>query len=57
MVDWQTRALFVREFHWRRPKSPIGFGAKPMPRPQSFPRDFIMAALKSGAAVPVRKGR
>lgn len=57
MADWKTRALFTREFHWRRPRSPIGFGAKASARPQSFPRDFIAAALKAGAALPVRKGR
>lgn len=56
MADWQTRALFLREFHWRRPKASIGFGAKAKPTPQSFPRDFIAAAIRAGAAIPVRKG-
>ncbi|OWJ78420.1 hypothetical protein CDV49_08265 [Haematobacter genomosp. 1] len=56
MADWQTRALFLREFHWRRHKKNVGFGAKPKPTPQSFPRDFIAAAIKAGAAIPVRKG-
>jgi len=57
MADWKTKALFLREFHWRRPKAPFGFGAKPLPVPQSFPRDFIAAAIRSGAAEPVSKRR
>lgn len=57
MADWTTRALFLREFHWRRPESAIGFGAKPLRRPQTFPRDFIAAAIRSGAAIPVQKRR
>lgn len=55
MADWQTRALFLREFHWRRPKASVGFGAKAKPTPQTFPRDFISAAIRAGAAIPVRK--
>lgn len=51
MADWKTRAVFLREFHWQRPASPIGFGAKALTKPQSFPRDFIAAALRAGAAV------
>lgn len=57
MADWQTKALFLRDFHWRRPQSAIGFGAKAKPKRQTFPRDFIAAAIRAGAAIPVRKSR
>lgn len=52
-TERQTRAVFVREFHWGRPGSNIGFGAFAKDEPQTFPRDFIAAAIKAGAAVPV----
>lgn len=50
-----TKAVFLREFHWGRSSSRIGFGAQASPAPQSFPRDFIAAAIAAGAAVPVEK--
>lgn len=53
----ETKAIFLREFHWGRPNSPLGFGAKASPEPQDFPRDFIAAAIKAGAAVPVKPRR
>lgn len=52
-TERQTRAVFVREFHWGRPGSNIGFGAFAADEPQTFPRDFIAAAIEAGAAVPV----
>ncbi len=55
MQSETTKAVFIREFHWGRPKTRIGFGAKPSAEPQSFPRDFIAAAIAAGAAVPVEK--
>jgi hypothetical protein len=45
-----TKAVFKREFHWTRPDGSLGFGAKPSPVPQRFPRDFITAAVTAGAA-------
>jgi len=45
-----TKAVFVAEFHWKRPGSRIGFGALPSPEIQQFPRDFIAAAIRAGAA-------
>jgi hypothetical protein len=48
-----TKAVFVREFHWGRPGANIGFGAVASDAPKSFPRDFIAAAIKAGAAVAV----
>ena len=58
MDDQATcKAIFVKEFHWHRPKSPLGFAAKPGDAPQSFPRDFIDAAIKCGAAVAVPKAK
>lgn len=48
-----TKAIFRRAFHWGRPGARFGFGALPKPVAQSFPRDFIVAALAAGAADPV----
>jgi len=55
MAESKCKAIFTREFHWSRPRSPLGFGARPSPEPQTFPRDFIEAAVKAGAATRVRK--
>lgn len=55
MPDWRCRAVFTRVFHWSRPRSVFGFAAQPSLRPQTFPRDFIAAAIKAGAAIPVQK--
>lgn len=55
MPSETTKAVFLREFHWGRPNSRIGFGAHASPEPQSFPRDFIAAAIAAGAAIPVDK--
>lgn len=46
-----ARAVFVAEFHWGRPGTNYGFGAFARDEPQTFPRDFIAAAIKAGAAV------
>ena len=52
----QTKAVFTREFHWRRPNSRLGFGAKASPEPQQFPADFIEAAVTAGAAfIPAKR--
>ena len=55
-----ARAIFNREFHWNRPKTGrgisqqnVGFGAYPSEKPQSFPGDFIEAAVRAGAAKKV----
>lgn len=56
-----AKAIFQREFHWRRAGHKkwlgVGFGARPSPAPQHFPRDFIDAAVAAGAAeaVPLRR--
>lgn len=54
-----TKAVFSAVFHWSRPKSRYGFAAQPGDEPQSFPRDFIDAAIKAGVAqaVPARSPR
>lgn len=49
-----AKAIFNRTFHWKRKNSPIGFGANASENPQSFPRDFIEAAIAAGAATEVR---
>jgi len=55
MNHWQTRAIFTREFHWTRPGAPFGFGTRAKAQPQTFPRDFIAAAIRAGAAEPIPK--
>jgi hypothetical protein len=51
------KAVFSQVFHWSRPQSPVGFAAFPSPAVQTFPHDFIEAAIAAGAAVatPDRK--
>lgn len=51
MGDMMAKAIFIREFHWTRPRG-LGFGARPSPEPQAFPQDFIDAAIAAGAALP-----
>lgn len=57
MAKRVNKAIFTREFHWSRPNSPLGFGARPSPEPQTFPRDFIDAAIRAGAAQAVPQTR
>lgn len=47
------KAIFTREFHWMRPDFSLGFGAMPDEKPQTFPHDFIEAAIAAGAAKAV----
>jgi len=49
------KAIFNREFHWRHPETKVGFGAKVKDEPQSFPSDFVKAAIAAGAAVEVKR--
>ena len=49
-----AKAIFLREFNWRRPKSKFSFNAKPTPEPQSRVHDFVEAAVAAGAAIRVR---
>ena len=51
------KAVFLRVFHWRDPKTKVGFGAQKSEEPQTMPRAFIEAALAAGAAVEVPKKR
>jgi len=50
-----VKAIFHRTFHWRSRVTPgIGWGVNASPEPQGpFPREFIEAAIKYGAATPV----
>jgi hypothetical protein len=48
-----ARAVFHQIFHWSRPRSPFGFAAYPKVEVQTFPRDFIAAAVRAGAATEV----
>lgn len=52
-----AKAIFKHEFHWGREKENIGFAAYPSEEPQTFPRDFIEAAVKAGAATEVSQKR
>lgn len=52
-----AKAIFHRRFHWNRPKAGFGFAASPSEKPQSWPRDFIDAAVAAGAATKVPPAR
>lgn len=45
-----ARAIFHREFNWRRPKSRFSFNVKPSDEPQLKVHDLIDAAVAAGAA-------
>ena len=45
-----TRAVFTREFNYTSRIRNAGWCAKPSPKPQSFPREFIAAAISVGCA-------
>lgn len=45
-----SRAIFHREFNWRRPKSRFSFNVKPSDEPQLKVHDLIDAAVAAGAA-------
>lgn len=54
-----AKAIFEREFHYSSRTKNAGWSARPSPDPQTFPREFIDAAVKAGAATevkPTRKG-
>lgn len=45
------RAIFLREFNWKRPKSKFSFNVQPSPKPRLLPHDVIEAAIAAGAAI------
>jgi hypothetical protein len=45
-----AKAIFEREFNYSSRSRNVGWSAKPSPKPQSFPREFIDAAVAAGAA-------
>lgn len=45
-----TKAIFHREFHYTSRKRNAGWSAYPNDEPQSFPREFIDAAVNAGCA-------
>jgi hypothetical protein len=54
-----AKAIFDREFHYSSRTRNAGWSASPSPDPQTFPREFIDAAVSAGAATevkPTRKG-
>lgn len=53
----QSKAIFTGEFHYSSRKTNAGWSAYPSEEPQSFPREFIAAAIKAGMAhaVPPKK--
>ena len=44
------KAIFTREFHYSSRKKNVGWSAYPSSKPQSFPAEFIDAAIKAGCA-------
>ena len=60
MVDDDTsvvRAIFTGEFHFTSLKRNAGWSAYPSPEPQTFPREFITAAIAAGRAQAVPRRR
>lgn len=54
-----AKAIFEREFHYSSRTTNAGWSAEPSPDPQTFPREFIDAAVNAGAVTevkPTRKG-
>lgn len=49
-----AEAIFEREFDYSSRAENAGWAAKPSPEPQTFPREFIDAAVKAGAATEVK---
>ena len=52
-----AKAIFHREFHYTSRKVNAGWSVKPSPKPQTFPRELIDAAVKAGVAKEVRPRR
>lgn len=48
-----AKAIFTGEFHYSSRKTNAGWSAFPKPDPQSFPREFIDAAVAAGRATEV----
>jgi hypothetical protein len=44
------KAIFTREFHYSSRKKNVGWSAYPSGKPQSFPSEFIDAAIEAGCA-------
>lgn len=49
------KAIYNRQWSWRRPKKNVAFLIQPADEPQNFPRDVTLAAIEAGAAVAVKK--
>ena len=47
-------AIFDREFGYSSRTTNAGWSAKPSPNPQTFPAEFIDAAVKAGVATEVK---
>lgn len=45
-----ARAIFTKDFHYTSRQRNAGWSARTAPDPQSFPREFIDAAVAAGCA-------
>jgi len=52
-----AKAIFTHDFHWSRPGVNIGFAARAGKEPQTWPADFIAAAVEAGAATEINNTR
>lgn len=50
----RTKAIFTKEFHYSSRTRNAGWSAYPSKTPQTFPREFIEAAIAAGCAEPVK---
>ncbi|MCV2877610.1 hypothetical protein OE699_01990 [Sedimentimonas flavescens] len=57
MSDNPIKAIFTGEFHYTSMTRNAGWSAYPSPKPQTFPREFIEAAIAKGRAKPVPRKR
>lgn len=53
----KVTAIFTGEFHYTSPKTNSGWSAYPREDPQTFPREFIAAAIAAGRATEVPRER
>lgn len=51
MAD-RIKAVFTKEFHYTSRTRNAGWSAYPDEKPQTFPREFIEAAIAAGCAEP-----
>ncbi|EBA18399.1 hypothetical protein RSK20926_11789 [Roseobacter sp. SK209-2-6] len=52
-----AQAIFNEPFNYSSRTRNAGWSAKPGPEPQTYPQEFIDAAISAGVAEPVKPAR